>query len=154
MGEQLRFRGGYARAVARLFGDEADTILLKMTAKLESPTHEFGLFLLGLFDLDTHQACFKGVPEIDDMDVVAEVTRAWVETGCDPLVAGAFHGEGRNPDVAEAIRAIPELHGHGLTAGNLSQAWREDFYIPLLKSLRRGTPLGYALEVLGKSFDS
>lgn len=154
MGEQEKFRGGYARAVHRLFGDEADTILQQMTAQLSTPTHEFGLFLLALFDFETHEACFKGTFQIDDMDVVAEVTRAWVETGCHPLVAGTFRGQGRNPEVVEAIRAIPELSSYGLTAANLSQAWREDFYIPLLKSLRRGTPLEYALIVLEKTFDS
>lgn len=153
MGEQ-NYRGGYARAVGRLFGDEADAILRRMTARLSSPTHEFGLFLLSLFDFETHEACFKGTYQIDDMDVVADVTRAWVEVDCHPLVAGAFRTEGRNPEVVEAIRAIPELSGHGLTGSNLSQAWREGWYIPLLKSLRRGTPLQYALVVLGKSFDT
>jgi len=147
------FRGGLGRAIERLFGAESDAVLKELNERLTSPTHEVGLFLLSVFDYETYQGAYRGRVEISDLDAVSSVMRAWLNIGCVGIAARIFRGGGRVEGVAEAIEKLPVLTEAGMTADALDRAWQEGWYIPLYKSLRRGTPLDYALEILGVTLD-
>lgn len=147
------YRGGLGRAVERLFGGDSDTVLEELNDRLTSPTHEVGLFLLAVFDYETYQGAYRGRVEIEDLEAVAAVIRAWVNIGCMGVAARIFRGAGRIEGVPEAIEKLPVLMNAGMTANALDRAWHEGWYMPLYQSLARGTPLNYALEIVGGSLD-
>lgn len=147
------YRGGLGRAVERLFGDDSDAVLEELNDRLTSPTHEVGLFLLTVFDYETYQGAYRGRVEIEDLDAVAAVIRAWANIGCMGVAARVFRGAGRVEGVPEAIEKLPVLMNAGMTANALDRAWQEGWYTPLYQSLARGTPLNYALEIVGGSLD-
>ncbi len=147
------YRGGLGRAIERLFGDDSDAILEALNNHLQSPTHEVGLFLLTVFDYETYQGAYRGRVEIEDSEAVASVIRAWVNIECLGVTARIFRGAGRAEGVPEAISKLPVLAKAGLTANALDRAWQEGWYTPLYQSLARGTPLHYALDIVGGSLD-
>lgn len=147
------FRGGLGRAIERLFGDESDAVLEELNERLLAPAHEVGLFILTVFDYETYQGAYRGRVEINDIEAVSSVMRAWLNIGCLGVAARIFRGGGRVEGVAEAIEKLPVLTEAGMTAEDLDRAWQEGWYIPLYKSLRRGTPLNYALEILGVTLE-
>jgi hypothetical protein len=147
------YRGGLGRAVERLFEEDSDAILQSMNDHLTSPTHEVGLFLLTVFDYETYQGAYRGRIQIEDLDAVASVVRAWVNIGCLGVTSRVFRESGRVEGVAEAIEKLPVLLKGGMTANALDRAWQEGWYTPLYQSLARGTPLNYALDIVGGSLD-
>lgn len=141
------YRGGFARAVRRIFGDQSDEALSIMTEHLEQPTHRFGLFLLGVFGYETYQAVYQGSGEVEDLETVTTLMKIWLDMDCNPAVAEVFKERGHDPDAAEAATMLPEILSAGLSSSEAATAWTDGWYIPLVQSLRRGTPLDYALTI-------
>lgn len=148
------YRGGFARAVRRIFGDQSDNAMSIMTEHLEQPTHRFGLFLLGVFGFETYQAIYQGTGEVEDMESVTALTQAWLDMECNPAIAQVFKDSGHHPEAAEAAQMLPEILQAGLSASDAAKAWGDGWYIPLVQSLRRGTPLEYALTLTRDKVDN
>lgn len=148
------YRGGFARAVRRIFGDESDRAASIMNEHLEQPTHRFGLFLLGVFGFQTYQAIYEGEGEVEDIDSVTRLMNVWLDLDCNPAIAQVFKESGHHPDAADAAEMLPELLRAGLDAEDAAAAWADGWYIGLVRALQRGTPLEYALAITRDKVDT
>lgn len=148
------YRGGFARGVRRIFGDGSDRAVSIMNEHLEQPTHRFGLFLLGVFGFETYRAIYQGDGDIGDIDSVTRLMNVWLDLDCNPVIAQVFKESGHHPDAATAAEMLPELLDAGLAPADAAAAWTDGWYIELVKALRRGTPLDYALTITRDKVDT
>lgn len=148
------YRGGFARAVRRIFGDGSDRAVSIMNDHLEQPTHRFGLFLLGVFGFETYRAIYQGDGEVEDMNSITRLMNVWLDLDCNPVIAQVFKDSGTHPDAATAAEHLPELLAAGLPAADAATAWEDGWYIPLVQALHRGTPLEYALTITRDKVDT
>lgn len=148
------YRGGFARAVRRIFGERSDHAASIMNEHLEQPTHRFGLFLLGVFGFETYQAIYQGTGEVEDMDSITRLMNVWLDLDCNPVIAQVFKDSGTHPDAGTAAEQLPELLAAGLSPEDAATAWADGWYIPLVQALHRGTPLEYALTITRDKVDT